>query len=49
MCTLYHDIENLNEITHAFSIVAIKDTLRRQISGLYRKKDKKCAGYDILN
>jgi hypothetical protein len=23
---LYHDIENLNEITHPFSIVAIKDT-----------------------
>lgn len=41
---LYHDIENLNEITHPFSIVAVKDTFNEFSNRflLYYDKSWKC-------
>lgn len=41
---LYHDIENLNEITHPFSIVAVKDTFNEYANRflLYYDKSWKC-------
>lgn len=41
---LYHDIENLNEITHPFSIVAIKDTFNEYANRylLYYDKSWNC-------